>query len=340
MRTETNKPLLSVRDLRVWIPAHGSRVVKAVDGVDLEVARGETLGLVGESGSGKTVTGLSIIRLEPTSARIETGEILLDGEDLTQKSQKEMRAFRGNRIGIVLQDPMTSLNPAFTVGDQIAEGIAIHLGLSDRPLRDRVVEMLELVRMPSARERMHQYPHQLSGGMRQRVASAIALACAPELLIADEPTTALDVTIQLQYLELLETLQRETGVGIVMITHDLTVVRRISDTVAVMYAGQIVERAETETLFGGPKHPYTAALLGCLPSHDSARRLEVIEGQPPDPANYPRGCRFAPRCKYAKAICLEALPALTPRDESSSHVARCWGTEPGGWIEPESLHAN
>lgn len=326
--------LLSVRDLKVWIHTRRRGVVRAVDGVDFDVGRGQTVGLVGESGSGKTMTGLSIMRLEPRAARIEGGQILFEGTDLVKATEAQMRRRRGGMIGMVMQDPMTSLDPSFTVGDQIAEGVSEHLRLKGRELRERVLDALRLVRIPSAEHRVHQYPHQMSGGMRQRVASAAALACSPRLIIADEPTTSLDVTIQAQYLALLDLLKRETGIGIIMITHDLVVVRRVCDVVAVMYAGQIVERASAEVLFETPKHPYTAALLACLPVPGSRSRLGTIEGQPPDPSNYPPGCRFAPRCKYARDVCRARNPDLLPRG-GRDHVARCWGTEPGGWIGNE-----
>jgi oligopeptide/dipeptide ABC transporter ATP-binding protein len=280
-------------------------VVKAVDGVSLDIRAGETLGLVGESGSGKTITCLSLLRLLPkASAAITGGRNLFEGEDLLQKSDAEVRAIRGARISMILQDSLTSLNPAFTVGAQVAEAIALHQGLRGVALRGQVIEALRRVRIPDPETHLDDYPHALSGGMRQRVAGAIALACNPSLLIADEPTTALDVTVQAQYLGLLKDIQRESGMSMLFVTHDFGVVARMCDRVAVMYAGRIVECAPTREIFAQPRHPYTRALLDCLPTVDGpVHELTSIEGQPPDLARLPSGCRFAPRCPLAIDTC-------------------------------------
>jgi len=314
--------LLDVQQLEAsFRTASGS--VKAVDGVSFTVQRGETLGLVGESGSGKTVTCLSLLRLLPkASAAITGGRIVFEGEDLLQKSDAEMRAVRGARISMILQDSLTSLNPAFTVGAQVAEAIALHQGLHGAELRAHVVDALRRVRIPDPETHLDDYPHALSGGMRQRVAGAIALACNPSLLIADEPTTALDVTVQAQYLQLLKDVQRESGMSMLFVTHDFGVVARMCDRVAVMYAGRIVETAPTRDIFAHPRHPYTRALLDCLPMVDGpVHELTSIEGQPPDLAHLPEGCRFASRCPLAVPAC-----HIYP-DESvvaPGHRVSCW----------------
>src|SRR5881409_1166219 len=303
--------LLEVRDLRTHI--HTRRgVVKAVDGATFAVRRGETLGIVGESGSGKSMTCLSILRLVPEpGGRIVGGQILFDGEDLLAKTPDEMRQLRGSRIAMILQDPMASLNPALTVGEQIAETLRLHRGLRGRALDDRIVELLRQVRVSDPERRVHAYPHQLSGGMRQRVAGAIAISCQPSLLLADEPTTSLDVTIQAQYLRLLKDIQRQTNVTLIFVTHDLGIVAKMCDRVAVMYAGRIVESGTTHDLFTQPRHPYTLALLNCLPTLTRGREpLATIEGQPPDLANLPPGCSFAPRCPLVQPQCQATSPPL------------------------------
>lgn len=303
--------LLEVRELRTYIYTRRG-VVKAVDGTSFSVRRGETLGIVGESGSGKSMTCLSLLRLVPEpGGRIVGGEIVFDGEDLLTKSREEMRELRGSRMAMILQDPMASLNPALTVGEQIAETLRLHRGLRGRALDARIVELLRQVRISDPERRIVAYPHQMSGGIRQRVAGAIAISCQPSLLIADEPTTSLDVTIQAQYLRLLKDIQRETGLAMIFVTHDLGIVAKLCDRVAVMYAGRIVETGRTRDIFDRPRHPYTIGLLSCLPTLTRGREpLVAIEGQPPDLANLPPGCSFAPRCPMAEARCQEAVPPL------------------------------
>ena len=299
-------------------------VVKAVDGVSFAVAEGETLGIVGESGSGKSVTSLSIMRLVPEPAgRIVGGAIRLRGEDLLGKTEGEMRRIRGKQIAMILQDPMSSLNPVFTVGEQVAEPIRLHQRLPRRQVWAKVRESLAMVRIPSPDERMHQYPHQMSGGMRQRIVGAIGLSCEPRLLIADEPTTSLDVTIQAQFLRLLKGLQKDLGLTLILITHDLSVVATMCDRVAVMYAGRIVETAPARELFDRPRHPYTIALLKSLPRLGTkVERLYSIEGQPPDLSDLPAGCPFAPRCPEAMPVCTEVYPGLA--SQGGGHDIHCW----------------
>src|SRR5579862_526312 len=294
--------LLEVEDLRTYFKTR-SGDVHAVDGVSFSVDRGKTLGIVGESGSGKSVTALSIMGLLVPAARIETGSIRFDGRELNRLAERELEDVRGRQIAMIFQDPMTSLNPTLTIGMQITETIRRHLGLSREQARDRAVQLLEEVHIPNARQRLDDYPHRYSGGMRQRVMIAIALSCSPKLLIADEPTTALDVTVQAGILDLLEELRDEHEMSMIIITHDMGVVAEAADDIAVMYAGQIVEQASAEALFDHPEHPYTEALLGALPQleGDDVRhgRLTAIPGRPPDLLNPPEACRFAPRCKYA-----------------------------------------
>jgi len=306
-------PLLEVRDLRTYIYTRRG-IVKAVDGASFSVHAGETLGIVGESGSGKSMSCLSILRLVPEpGGRIVGGEIVFDGQNLLTKSAEEMRQLRGSRIAMILQDPMASLNPAMTVGEQIAETLALHRGLRGRALDDRVLELLRQVKISDPERRVHAYPHQMSGGIRQRVAGAIAISCQPSLLIADEPTTSLDVTIQAQYLRLLKEIQRETNLALVFVTHDLGIVAKLCDRVAVMYAGRIVETGRTRDIFNQPRHPYTIGLLNCLPTLSRGRApLTAIEGQPPDLASVPPGCSFAPRCPMAEPRCHQARPELAP----------------------------
>ncbi|HKZ03977.1 MAG TPA: ABC transporter ATP-binding protein, partial [Methylomirabilota bacterium] len=320
-------PLLVVEGLRTHFFTRRG-VTRAVDGVSFTLAAGETLALVGESGSGKSVTCLSLVRLVPEPAgRIVGGRVLLDGEDLLKKSAAEMRRVRGKQIAMVLQDPMTSLNPALTIGAQVGEVVRLHQGLRGASLRERVLEALSRLRIPGAGSRLRHYQHQLSGGMRQRVSSAIAMACAPRLLIADEPTTSLDVTIQAQYLNLLKDVQRATGVAVILVTHDFGIVAANADRVAVMYAGKIVEIGSTLEVFDRPVHPYTKALLRCLPDVEQTRaRLVEIGGQPPDLARLPAGCPFAPRCPERQPICSEAYPPAA--QIAAGHVADCWAATP------------
>ena len=316
-------PLLDVRGLRTHFMVDG-REVAAVDGVSFTVDAGRTLGIVGESGCGKSVTSLSIMGLVPRPpGRIAGGEILFEGIDLLKLSGAELRALRGNRISMIFQEPMTSLNPVFTVGEQIVEGLLRHRPLSRAEAKTQAIEMLRRVRIPSPEHRCDEYPHRLSGGMRQRVMIAMALACGPRLLIADEPTTALDVTIQAQILDLMRTLRRETGTAIMLITHDLGVIAEVADDVVVMYAGRIVERAPVAALFAVPQHPYTIGLLGSIPRlHVEHARLAVIEGQVPSPETPITGCRFHPRCPFAIEQCRREEPPLL--DMGPGHAAACW----------------
>lgn len=296
--------LLEVKDLKTYFYTD-SGVAKAVDGVTFSLDKGKTLGIVGESGCGKSVTSLSIMRLvDPATGRNEGGSIVFDGQDLLTLPEKEMRKLRGNRISMIFQEPMTSLNPVFTIGDQISESLKLHKGLDKKAARDRAIELLELVGIPEAGKRVDEYPHQLSGGMRQRVMIAMALSGDPELLIADEPTTALDVTIQAQILQLLKDLQEKLHMSIIIITHDLGVIAEMADEVAVMYAGDIVEKAPTRALFDDPKHPYTIGLMNSIPDiNDHVSRLRTLEGLVPSLYDIPSGCRFAPRCQFCCPEC-------------------------------------
>jgi oligopeptide transport system ATP-binding protein len=318
--------LLSVRNLRTYFDEDG-RVVKAVDGVSFDLQRGETLGIVGESGSGKSVTNLSILRLIPTPpGRIAGGEVQFDGRNLLTLSDEEMRAIRGKRIAMIFQDPMTSLNPFMRISRQIMEVTQLHLGHSRAEAHEHAVHMLETVGIPDARRRADGYPHEFSGGMRQRVMIAMALSCRPELLIADEPTTALDVTIQAQILELIKKLKEDTGTSVILITHDLGVVAGTTNRVIVMYAGLVMESAPTSELFTRPGNPYTKGLLLSVPdpTNDTRRELYQIPGLPPDVAHLGPGCPFADRCYRAEAICRETFPplvALTPEHHSLCHFA-------------------
>jgi oligopeptide/dipeptide ABC transporter ATP-binding protein len=316
-------PLLEVRDLRTWFFTRWG-VVKAVDGVSFTLGAAETLGLVGESGCGKSMTALSILKLQPRPAgRIVGGQVLLQGDDLVPKSEREMREIRGRQISMILQDPMQSLNPVFTIGEQIAEALRIHQGLQGRSLWQHAREMLSRVKIPSPDLRLAAYPHQMSGGMRQRVVGAISLSCQPAILIADEPTTSLDVTIQAQYLKLLKSLQEEMGLALIFITHDFGIVAKMCDRVAVMYAGRIVESAGVRDLFNHPRHPYTVALLGSVPRVDQKiDRLASIEGQPPPLYALPRGCPFAPRCPDARERCRQEYPPEVAVDDG--HRVSCW----------------
>jgi len=315
--------LLEVRDLRTHFASDEGPEFRAVDGVSFTLARGKTLGIVGESGCGKSATALSIMGLVPQPpGRIAGGEVRFGGVDLLALNPADFRALRGNAVSMIFQEPMTSLNPAFTVGDQVMEVILQHRKISRREAKDRAVEMLRRVRIPSPERRFDEYPHKLSGGMRQRVMIAMALACDPQLLIADEPTTALDVTIQAQILELMRGLREETGTAIMLITHDLGVIAELAHEVVVMYAGKIVERAPVKSLFQDPQHPYTVGLLGSIPKlHEEQTRLATIEGVVPNPLTPPKGCRFNPRCPFAVDECRAEEPVL--REVREGHFAAC-----------------
>jgi oligopeptide transport system ATP-binding protein len=324
--------LLEVRNLSThFFTADG--VVHAVDDVSFELGYGETLGLVGESGCGKSVTALSLTRLVPNPpGKIVAGEILFEGVDLLKLSADEMRRLRGKDIGFIFQDPLSSLNPTLTIGYQISESVRQHMGLSPKAAKDRVIELLSKVGIPRPKDRLNDYPFQFSGGMRQRAMIAIALACDPKLLLADEPTTALDVTIQAQILELINRLSDEFKTAVLLITHDLGIAAGMCDRINVMYAGRIVETGVTDQMFDTPKMPYTWGLLDSLPRLDDTRggKLRTIEGLPPLLINLPDACRFNPRCFYTRDLCREKEPGLTEREDA--HFARCHGTEPGGWI--------
>jgi oligopeptide/dipeptide ABC transporter ATP-binding protein len=315
--------LLDIRKLRTYFYAD-SKVVQAVDGIDLSVAKGRTLGLVGESGCGKSVTALSILRLVPSPpGKIVEGEILFEGRDLLKLSEARMRSVRGNDIAMIFQEPMTSLNPVFTIGYQISEAIRLHRRASKSEAKSISIDLLRKVKIPSPEQRYREYPHQLSGGMKQRAMIAMAISCNPKLLIADEPTTALDVTIQAQILDLLTELRDEFAMSTLLITHDLGIVAETTDDVAVMYAGQIVEYTTTHTLFSAPKHPYTVGLFGSLPKMgERGKHLKTIEGSVPDPAEHPTGCRFHPRCNLMEKKCTHEHIEL--REIEAGHLVRCW----------------
>ncbi len=326
MAKTDQKPLLEVKNLKTYFYTEDG-VVHAVDGVDFDVLPGEILGLVGESGCGKSVTSLSIMRLISTPGKILDGEIVLDGTDLRQLSEEEMMKVRGNRISMIFQQPQTALNPVFRVGDQIAEVLSIHQDFGKEAGQKRAVELLRMVGIPDAERRADAFPHELSGGMAQRVMIAMALACVPELLIADEPTTALDVTIQAQILDLILDMREKMGTSVILITHDLGVIAELAERVAVMYAGEIVEQAEAEELFDHPLHPYTQGLIGSIPILGKIKdRLDVIPGTVPNLIDPPPACRFAPRCaarvQYGLKICTEVKPDLI--DARGGHTVRCW----------------
>jgi peptide/nickel transport system ATP-binding protein len=317
----TSDPLLAIENLKVIFHGDRGSATHAVDGLDLTIGRGQTLGLVGESGCGKTVTALSVMGLLPKAAEV-SGRIRFDGAELLSLSDRAMRNLRGDRLAMIFQEPMTSLNPSYSIGEQIAESLIHHRGLSRGQARARTIELLRLVKIPSPVQRVDDYPHRLSGGMRQRAMIALALACDPELLIADEPTTALDVTIQAQILELMRDLKASTRIAIILITHDLGVVAEICDHVAVMYAGEIVEYAPVTALFAAPQHPYTIGLLGSIPRLDAkAEELAAIEGMVPSMAELPTGCRFAPRCPFVRERCTQASPPLAM--VGPHHRSRC-----------------
>jgi len=317
--------LLDVRNLKTTFTT-GAGLVRAVDGVSWDVEEGETVALVGESGCGKSVSALSIMQLiDPPAGRIEAGEIIYKGRDLLKLSEAEMRHVRGREIGMIFQEPMTSLNPVLTIGRQLTEGLEIHEKMDVAAARTRAIELLGLVGIPDGERRLAQYPHQFSGGMRQRMMIAMALACNPSLILADEPTTALDVTIQAQILELMRDLSRRLGVAMLIITHNLGVVARYADRVNVMYAGRIIERATAAELYSNPRHPYTLGLLRSVPRLDEPmrERLVPIEGQPPDLTRLPKGCAFTPRCAFRVARCDEQAPALE-EVAAGGHVSACW----------------
>ena len=322
MPEKNGNVVLEVNDLHTYF-FNNWGVVKAVDGISFSLREGETLGIVGESGCGKTMTALSLLRLIPQpAARIVKGEIILDGENLIEKSEKGMRDIRGRKISMILQDPQTSLNPVFTIGNQLVEALRTHQRGSHKSILQKAIEALRNVKVAAPERRLEDFPHQMSGGMKQRVIGAIAISCAPKVIIADEPTTALDVTIQLQYLRLLKEIQAETGLAIIFITHDFGIVARMCDRVAVMYAGRIVESADVRDLFNKPHHPYTQALMDSVPQMDRTDRLFSIEGQPPALYNLPPGCRFAARCAYAQKRCLDEYPPSYQVEET--HTANCF----------------
>ena len=318
------QPLLEVKNLKTQFFTQDG-VVRAVDDVSFYVMPGETLGVVGESGSGKSMTGLSIMRLIPTPpGKIVNGEVNFNGRDILKMSEEQVRSIRGNDIAMIFQDPMTSLNPVLTINRQISESLQLHMGMNKDQARNRAIELLGMVGIPNPESRVNQYPHQFSGGMRQRVMIAMALSCNPKLLIADEPTTALDVTIQAQILDLMRGLQTETGTGVIMITHSMGVVAGMADRVQVMYAGHIVETASTEEIFANPRHPYTVGLMKSIPRLDarSKEKLQPIRGLPPDLIDLPDMCPFVPRCNYAREKCEQKNPPLL--EVKQGHFSACW----------------
>ena len=336
-----NKPLLEVKGLKTYFYTEDG-VVRAVDGVNFEVYPGEILGIVGESGCGKSVTSLSIMRLISKPGNVDAGEILLDGENLLNFSEEEMTKVRGNRVSMIFQQPQTALNPVFKVGDQLAEVLNVHQDMGKEAGRKRAVDLLKMVGVPDPERRAEAYPHELSGGMAQRVMIAMALACIPELLIADEPTTALDVTIQAQILDLIRDMRREMGTSVILITHDLGVVAEMAERVAVMYAGEIVEQTDVQVLFDEPLHPYTQGLIGSIPILGEIKdKLDVIPGSVPNLVNLPPGCRFAPRCqasvKHSLNICTQTKPEL--EEIKTGHFVRCWLYQNGqGHTAPLKVH--
>ena len=318
--------VLTVENLRTYFTTRWG-TVKAVDGISFDLRRGETLGIVGESGCGKSVTMLSLMRLIPIPpGRIVSGSIVLDGEDIIPISEQEMAKLRGSKIALIIQDPMTSLNPVFSIGNQVEEAIRIHQDIPKRTVKERALEVLRKVNIPAAEIRAKDYPHQMSGGMRQRVVGAIAISCQPQVLIADEPTTSLDVTIQAQYLKLLKDIQKDSNLSIIFITHDFGIVAKMCDRVAVMYAGRIVEHGSVRDIFNNPSHPYTEALLASVPKMDrDVERLYSIEGQPPPLHDLPVGCAFADRCPDVMDKCREQYPDSMAVSEG--HIASCWKLE-------------
>src|SRR6202011_605478 len=323
-----NAPLLELENLSThYVSAQRPRVVRAGDEVSLRIHAGETLGILGESGSGKSTLALTILRVLPPAAHIVSGRMMFEGEDLLKKSDEEMRQVRGRRIAMILQDPMASLNPLFTIGNQVGESIRVHEGASRATAWNRARELLKAVRIPSPETRVRQYPHEMSGGMRQRIVGAIGMSCEPRLLIADEPTTSLDLTIQAQYLKLLRDLQRAHGLALIFITHNLGIVAKMCDQLAVMYAGRVVESGPVSRIFSSPAHPYTEALLNSIPRmSDDRQRLTAIDGQPPDLAALPPGCAFGPRCPSAFDRCRMTEPPAFAREDG--RIARCWLAAP------------
>ncbi len=320
----SSSPLLEIEDLSTFFHTE-ENIVKAVRNVNLTIHKGETLALVGESGCGKSVTALSVMRLIPTPpGRFESGRILFKGQDLLQASEAEIQNIRGNEISMIFQEPMTSLNPIFTIGDQIMEAIRLHQDKTESQARELVLQILRQVAIPSPESRIDQYPHELSGGMKQRVMIAMAIVCRPALLIADEPTTALDVTIQAQILDLLDQLRKETQMAILLITHNLGIVAQYADRVAVMYSGKVVESAPVEELFFSPAHPYTCGLLNSVPKDSPSTKLETIPGSVPHPAYLPEGCAFHPRCAEKLDKCLKMIPPLESLDSGNPHQTACW----------------
>lgn len=321
-----NNHLLEINDLKTYFYTDYG-VIKAVDGINLQMHEKETLGIVGESGCGKSITGLSILRLIPTPpGKIVEGEIIFHGQDLLKLSEKEMRKIRGNKISMIFQEPMTSLNPVFTIGNQIAEAITLHQGLKGKEANEKTIEMLRIVGIPGPEERINHYPHQMSGGMRQRVMIAMAISCSPTLLIADEPTTALDVTIQAQILDLLKDLKQKLNMALILISHDLGIIAETAERIGVMYAGSIMEYAETLAIFHHPRNPYTQGLLRSLPYHQKRKsRFKTIPGQVPDPLHLPSGCKFNPRCDLVIEKCKQLEPDF--KEVSPGHWSKCHRSE-------------
>ncbi len=321
--------VLEIKDLKTYFYTPDG-IVKAVDGINLSIKKGSLLGIVGESGCGKSMTAMSILNLVPQPpGRIVSGEILYEGRDILKLKESEMRSIRGAKISMIFQEPMTALNPVFTVGEQIAEALRVHKGMNRREAMDKAAELLSLVNIPSARDRVRDYPHQLSGGMRQRVMIAMAISCSPSIVIADEPTTALDVTVQAQVLDLLKQLMKKMGMSMMLITHDLGVIAEVANDVAVMYAGRIVEYASTEGLFAAPTHPYTEGLLNSIPRFDEKKRerLKAIPGVVPRLLDLPEGCKFYGRCGIAIDRCKNEEPLL--KETAKGHLVRCWVRERG-----------
>jgi peptide/nickel transport system ATP-binding protein/oligopeptide transport system ATP-binding protein len=319
---QTGEHMLEIRDLRVKFPLRGGKAVHAVNGIDFHLDPGESLGMVGESGCGKSVTLSSVIRLIKSPPAVSEGEIRFHGQDIMKMDMQQLQKIRGKDITMIFQEPMTSLNPVMRVGNQIMEAVLLHENVTRKQAEERALEYFRLVEMPDAESRLWCYPHQLSGGLRQRVMIAMALACDPKILLADEPTTALDVTIQAQILDLLNRLQKKTGMSIVMITHDLGIIAELTKRVAVFYAGRVVEETSTKAIFSNPLHPYTIGLLGCIPTlKTEARRLYMIEGNIPNPVNFPPGCPFHPRCKFAKDICKRTEPQK--KQYAEGHCVAC-----------------
>jgi len=325
MVNDNNTKILQVKNLKTYFFTENG-IVKAVDGVDFEIYQGETLGLVGESGCGKSVTAFSIVKLLDYPGKIVDGQVFFRGEDLLKKNEKQMRQIRGKDISLIFQEPMTSLNPVFTIGFQVTEALKVHYKINKQKAQKKAVQLLEKVGIPIPEQRINEYPHQLSGGMRQRAMIAMALACDPVLLIADEPTTSLDVTIQAQILELMKKLLKEFNSSLIMITHDLGVIAEVADRIAVMYAGKIVEYTDTRSIFYNPLHPYTYGLLTSIPRLDmDIEKLDSIPGLVPDPLHFPEGCKFHPRCPFATAKCQKEEPLL--KEVENKHLVRCWHTE-------------